>query len=403
MRGPRILLPPEDRDPLRVMFVIGSMPIGGAERLLVELVQGMDAKRFAPSLCCLREPGPLGEMLAEKIPVFSEFTDRSFDVFVLGPLARLMKDQQIDAVVTVGTGGDNMFWGRLAAHMANVPVVCSALHAAATDRTTRVEWVNRLLAPFTDAFIAITDTHRQLLVDQERCPAEKVHVIRHGIDIERFRRRSPDENLQQSLGIWPDRPTIGVVAGLRPEKNLGMFLDAAARVMQYRRDVQFVVVGDGPARAGLIQHVVEQQLADNVHFLGARDDVAEILTFFDIFLLTSNSENCPPAILEAMASEVPVIATQIGSISELVCNDKTGYLIAPEDVEAATERVLHLLNNLKLARRMGVNARTMIMESWTLPSMIKGYEDLLLELYRSKCAQPEKEPPDVSEAIEMLS
>ncbi|MCX7669269.1 MAG: glycosyltransferase, partial [Anaerolineae bacterium] len=133
------------------MFVITCMPVGGAETLLVALVRGMDRSRFEPELCCLKYLGPLGETLAAEIPAFTGLLAHKYDFAVLGRLTRLMRQRQIEAVVTVGTGGDKMFWGRLAGWLAGVPVICSALHS--TGLPDHVEWPNRLLAPITDAFI----------------------------------------------------------------------------------------------------------------------------------------------------------------------------------------------------------------------------------------------------------
>ena len=116
------------------MFVITSMPVGGAETLLVELVRRMDRGRFLPELCCLKYFDPLGEVLAEEIPAFTGLLAHKYDFAVLWRLTRLLRRRRIDAVVTVGTGGDKMFWGRLAGWLAGVPVICSAL---ALDRPAR--------------------------------------------------------------------------------------------------------------------------------------------------------------------------------------------------------------------------------------------------------------------------
>ena len=140
----RLLMPLADRGPLRVMFVITSMPVGGAETALVELVRRLDRERFQPELCCLKHFGPLGEILAREIPAVTGLLAHKYDFAVLGRLTRLLKRRRIDAVVTVGTGGDKMFWGRLAGWLAGVPVVCSALHS--TGLPDHVELPNRLLA-----------------------------------------------------------------------------------------------------------------------------------------------------------------------------------------------------------------------------------------------------------------
>ena len=221
-----------DRGPLRVLFTITSMPVGGAETLLVELIRRLDRSRFLPELCCMKELGPLGEALVAEVPAHHGLLRRKFDVTVLWRLAALMRRRRIDAVVTVGAG-DKMFWGRLAAHLAGVPVIASALHS--TGWPDRVQFANRLLAPITDAFIAVAEPHGRYLAAHEGCTAAKIRVIPNGVDVERFRPRPRNEALCRQLGLPPDAPVVGIVAALRPEKNHALFLRAAARVRRRLR------------------------------------------------------------------------------------------------------------------------------------------------------------------------
>ena len=172
-----------DRGPLRVLFAITSMPVGGAETLLVNLVRRMDRQRFCPEICCLKEPGPLGDMLAREIPVHSRLLHSKYDVRVMMRLQHLMRRRQIDAVVTVGAG-DKMFWGRMAAWRADVPVILSALHS--TGWPDGVGRLNRWLTPVTDGFIAVAQQHGRFLIEGERFPPRKVFVIPNGVDTDRF-------------------------------------------------------------------------------------------------------------------------------------------------------------------------------------------------------------------------
>src|SRR5688572_3115728 len=137
--SPRFL-PLPDRGPLRVMFVITSMPIGGAETLLVNLIRRMDRACFLPEVCCLKELGPLGEVLSGEVPVHSRLLKSKYDLRIWGRLARLLAVRRMDAVVTVGAG-DKMFWGRLAARRAGLPVVLSAIHS--TGWPDQINWLNR--------------------------------------------------------------------------------------------------------------------------------------------------------------------------------------------------------------------------------------------------------------------
>ncbi len=124
----RNLVSLSDRGPLRVMFVTTSMPVGGMECLLVELIRRLDRSRFQPTLCCLKRLDALGEAISWEVPTFAGLLKHKYDYKVLRRLVRKMRNRHIDAVITVGAG-DKMFWGRLAAWRAGVPVICSALHS----------------------------------------------------------------------------------------------------------------------------------------------------------------------------------------------------------------------------------------------------------------------------------
>ena len=381
LRGP--LKPAADRGPLRVMFVITSMPVGGAETLLVNLVRRMDRTHFVTELCCLKYFGPLGETLAREIPAFTGLLEHKYDFGVLGRLTRLFVERRIDAVITVGTGGDKMFWGRMAAWRAGVPVIASALHS--TGLPDHVEWLNRQLAPLTDAFIAVAAPHAVYLAEHEGCPAAKVRVIPNGVDIERFRPLEPEAALRGELGLAPEAPVAAIVAALRPEKNHELFLRAAAQVREKVPNARFLIIGDGERRAALEALTVELQLGDAVQFLGTRSDVPEVLALTHVLVLSSHMEANPVSILEALACGKPVVATRVGSIPETVKEGVNGYLVAPGDAEQLADRIGALLADRGLARQFGAAGRELVVRQWSLERMVEGYQDLIAGIYASKC------------------
>lgn len=381
-RANSTLIPLADRGPLRVMFLVTSMPVGGAETLLVNLIRGMDREHFAPELCCLKERGPLGETLSREIPVHSGFISAKYDVRVLGRLTRLFKERRVDAVVTVGAG-DKMFWGRLAAARAGVPVVASALHS--TGWPDGIGRLNRMLTSITDAFIGVAAPHGMHLVEVERFPAAKVHVIPNGVDTDRFRPQPVNEALRAELKLGPTDRVVAIVAALRPEKNHAMLLQAIARVRRNLPNVKLLVVGEGPERARIEQLAAELGIVDAVRMLGNRGDVSDVLAAADIFGLSSHMEANPVSILEALACEVPVVAPRVGSIPETVRDGETGYLIEAGDADAMAWRIEELLGDESERQRLGKAGRRLVVESWSLDGMVRGYERLFAEIYTSKC------------------
>jgi len=380
-----MIMPTQNRPPLRVMFLTTSMPIGGAETLLMNLVRRLDPHRFAPEIACLKQLGPLGELLAEEMPVHSHLLANKFDLRILPRLGKLFRSRKIDAVVTVGAG-DKMFWGRLAARLAGVPVVMSALHS--TGWPDSIGRLNRLLTPLTDAFIGVADAHAEHLITHEKFPRDKVHTIYNGIDTEVF--VPGDGNaLRQELGIPTETPIVGILAALRPEKNHELFLAGARRITaQSIADKQpaphTVLIGDGERRSALEALAAKLGMAETTHFLGSRSDVAEILPAFDVVALTSHNEASPVSILEALSCGVPVVSTRVGSVPETVLPGQTGALFEPSDLDGFVAATLDLLQDPAKRARLGRQGRQHVLEHCSLDAMVQGYETLIQRLVESK-------------------
>ena len=367
---------------LNVKFVITSMPVGGAETLLVNLIRQMDKTAFSPEVVCLKEPGDLGGELAAEVPVYANLLLSKWDVSILPRLAYLFRRSKTDAVITVGAG-DKMFWGRLAAKLAGVPVVCSALHS--TGWPDGVGRLNRLLTPLTDGFIAVAQQHAEHLVEVEGFPAERVFTIPNGVDINRFRPNHVERGwLRAELGIAEDAQVVGIVAALRPEKNHPQFIKAAREVLRHHANVHFVIVGEGPERSTIEEALKDCRYQANFHLLGNRNDTERILAGLDVFCLTSRNEANPVSILEALACCVPVISSNVGSISENIIDGKTGILTQPLKWEETAAAMLSMLHDTRLAARMGRAGRVLVRDSSSLSAMVQGYETLIESIFNSK-------------------
>ncbi|QDT03762.1 Putative glycosyltransferase EpsF [Rubripirellula lacrimiformis] len=372
--------------PLRCLFVITSMPVGGAETLLVNMMRKMDPSVIRPEVVCLKEPGPLGETIADQFPVHSGLLSKKWDLRVLPRLATLMHRQRADVVVTVGAG-DKMFWGRLAAHLAGVPVIMSALHS--TGWPDGVGRLNRYLTGITDGFIGVADSHGEFLNEFEGFPESKVHVIRNGVDCQRFVASDADRaSVREELGLGSDTPLIGLVAALRSEKNHSMLVRTAAALRSRHPDAHWVIVGDGPERATIEDLAETLGVADRIHMLGTRHDTPRLVAALDVFTLSSLNEASPVSILEALACEVPVVATDVGSIKESILPGKTGWLVPSQDLDAMVDRVDQLLSDSAMRRQMGKAGRDLVIRTGSLDSMVDGYTRLATLLYDQKVSRP---------------
>lgn len=368
--------------PLRVMFLITSMPVGGAETLLVNLVRRFDRSHITPMIGCLKEKGVLGESLSSETPVFEDLIRHKYDVGVAVRLRKLFRDQELDAIVTVGAG-DKMFWGRVGAKSAQLPVILSALHS--TGWPDGIGRLNRMLTGITDGFIACADSHAKYLVENEKLPDAKVFMIPNGIDTENF---VADQNARQSwrrkLEIASEAPVVGIVAALRPEKNHDLFLESARLTLQSIPEARFVIAGDGPERQRLESLAQEKNIRQQVHFIGSTSDIPGVLSTIDIFALTSHNEAKPVSILEALSCQRPVVATNVGSVDESVIQGVTGYLVDPGDATEMAQRWVELLSDENLRRSMGSDGRSHVIQNSSLDSMTDGYTDLIHSVFASK-------------------
>ena len=380
-RFPNLILP-EDRGPLRVMFIHTEMVVGGAETLLAEILRKMNRERFRPELCCLKRLAELGEILSEEIPVFTGLIENKYDVTVLSRLTRLLRQRRIDAVVTVGTGGDRMFWGRLAGWRARVPVILSSLHS--TGYPVSVEWMNRMLAPMTDGFIGCARSHSEFLVEGERCPQNKVFTVWNGVDVDRFRPRDKTA-MRGPLEIDADRPVAGIVAALRPEKQHVMLMEAMSQVVSRLPNALLLVVGDGVERDAIEAKIAELGLASNVRMLGTRHDVPEVLAAMDLKVLSSKMEANPASTLEAAACGLPVVVPNVGSLPDTVIHERTGLLCEPDNPGALADDMVRILSDRERAREMGEAGRELVCRRFSVEAMVRGYERLIEGVYRAAC------------------
>ena len=375
-------LVPNPLRPINTLFVITSMPVGGAETLLVNLLRKFRPSHIVPSVACLKEKGPLGEEIAKEFKLTEHWLQSKYDLRVLPSLANHIRKEKIDAMISVGAG-DKMFWGRLAARFASVPVICSALHS--TGWPDGVGRMNRWLTPITDAFIAVAKPHGQFLVNFEKFPASKVAVIPNGVDTYRFRPNLESKTqVRKELGLAPDTPLVGIVAALRPEKNHALFLNAASRVIEKIPNAHFVIVGDGPERNNIERTIVALSLGESVSLLGTRSDTPSLLAAMDVFALTSHNEASPVSILEALSCGVPVVSTRVGSVAESVHDQWNGFTVEPDDVDAIAERVQYLLMNKETAETMGNNGREHVQTHGSLETMVRMYEHLIHSIFDRK-------------------
>lgn len=358
----------------RLAIVITSFDPGGTERQMTELIARLDRTRFELNVVCFRRSGlwlPRVEEAADSLTHFPLTSFKSPSAFSqLRRFARWCTSRRIQVVHTCDFYA-NVF-GLTGAALARVPVrigsrrdILLPQRSAGQHRLQR--WVYRL----AHRVVANAKAGGDQLV-REGVDRAAVALIPNGVDLAQY---SP-------APARAARRVVTTVANLRAEKGHDVLLRAAALVGRECPDARFQLVGAGPMREALEQDAARLGVNGVVSFLGHREDVPALLHESDLFVLPSRTEAFPNGIVEAMAAGLPVVASDVGGVPELVAADRTGILVPPGDPEALAAAILRLMREPEMCARYAAEARRVIEARYSFDRMVGQFE----ELYTSELA-----------------
>jgi len=369
---------------MRIMFVVPSMTVGGAERHLTHLLRMLDRERFETSVVCISSPGALfDEVRAMGVEAVSLDTRmRQAPRAMLG-LMRAVRRFRPHAIVTRGFNAEVL--GRIAARLAGTPASvvwkhnCGDLHLR-----LRTRLADRLLDPVTDYYFGVAFGQIPYLVNERGYDGAKIRIIRNGVEPDSCARIADPRRraeIAASLGLREGDVVVGILAVLRPEKDHATFLRAGRRIVDEVPRARLLIVGDGPERARLEALAAELGLGDRAVFAGMRSDVREVLSVVDVSVLSSFTIECFPfSILEAMSAGVPAVCTAVGGLPELVEHGVTGYLVPPRDPEGLARGVVRIIGREGVGAAMGAAARERLERLFTLEASVRETERAFAEL-----------------------
>lgn len=373
-----------------VVHLVYSLDVGGLETLLVDCINRMPPDRYRHAVVCLTR--------------YSDFARR-----ITQPGVELFA---LDKPPGLGLGTHLTFWKLMrrlrpailhtynlaameynfTAACAGVPVRIHAEHGRdAADPhglNPKHNFLRRRLAPFIDRYIPVSDDLQRWLGEVVRIPTAKNLLIKNGVDTERFQPRPA----AATAAPWRDDDiVIGAVARVQDVKNHRSLVEAfallRARLPAQRDRLRLSIVGDGPLYGRIKDQVAQAGLQDVVWLPGARADVADLLHGFDIFALPSLAEGTPVSLLEAMACALPVVASRVGGIPEVVTDGVDGSLVAVE-VEALAAALARYIQDPALAARHGAAARARVEEKYSMAAMLAAYTGLYDSLLARKGHAP---------------
>lgn len=364
----------------KVLYVIWSLEKGGAEGVVISLARGLDPAHFEPRVVCLNEEGNRARALTDRgIPVYALHKKAALDIAFLRRLTRLIRDEAPDIVHTHLWGAN--FWGRIAARRAGVPVIVATEHNVDVWKGWFHRLADNILAKQSQCVIAVSEKVREFYA-RRGVPAERLRTIYNGIPVERYtcEKEVEKQRLVSEFRSLDGCAVITTIGRLVPAKDHRTFLEALRLVAAEEKNIRAFIIGEGEEKKALEAFAREARLDETVYFTGYRSDIPRFLSASDIFVLSSTREGHPLSVLEAMASGVPVVATDAGGTAEVVVDRVTGSLVKPKDPRALAMAILDLLRNRELAGRMSEEARRTVREKFSLETMIERHERLYTEL-----------------------
>jgi sugar transferase (PEP-CTERM/EpsH1 system associated) len=358
----------------RIVQVIPSLRVGGLENVALRLMAHL-APLAEQAVITPGASGPLAGRLPTGVAVFPMGETHRPDRWNALRMARLFRKLRPDIVHTRNWTCIDAIVG---ARLARVPVVIHGEHgreaADPEGRNPRRRQVRRILSPFVTEFVTVSRDLARWLVEQVRVPARKVRTIYNGVDTERF---APGDRAaaRQALGIPAEWAVAGTVGRLDPVKDQAGLIRAFSRSAQSSKSV-LVIAGGGPSRAELEGVTRELGLGDRVRLLGERADIPLVLRALDVFVLPSLGEGISNAILEAMATGLPVIATRVGGNVELVRDGATGCLLEPRNPQVLAEALAAYLGDPARAQAHGAAGRERAVSEFGLERMLAAYAAL---------------------------
>lgn len=363
-----------------ILHIIDHLGPGGAQEALLNLVKYADRRRFRLEVASLHGRGVYWDLLRrEQVPVHSLSPHKLLPVY-LPRLVRLLRRERFD-LVHCHLNAANLL-AKPVAVLCGVPVRFN--HDQCNDELRRRHgWLlalDRLANRGTDQVIAVSQSTREFLVAKEHLPPRKVALIYNAVDLERYFPGSPAERAacRRALG-WPEQDWVVLGVGrLMPQKNFAGFLEVAAAFSRRHPEARFAIAGDGPERARLEEQTRMLGLAGRVRFLGFVARMRDLYLAADVLLFPSLYEGTPMAVLEAMATGLPVVASRIDGTAEVIRDGMDGLLVPAGENQAFRERLERLRQDPDLARDLAAQALKTVRQRYSAASMTRQVESLYL-------------------------
>jgi len=358
---------------LNVMNIVLGLQVGGLEKFVLDLVDKYPPD-IKPIIVCLEGKYELGRKY-DHLEIMELHKEPGIRLKIVRQLVDLVREKNIDIIHTHNPGPH--FYGAVSGFLTGRPVVHTK-HGRNYPNDIKKIWLNKLSSLLTKKIVPVSQNAADVCLEVEKIPPAKVTVILNGVDTNLFCAAVNKKVIDKRL------VTIGIVARLSAEKDHQTLLKACKLLTDMTSNFHLEIIGDGPLRDTLETSVEELDLEPFVSFSGMRHDVAELLRKLDIFVLSSTTEGISLTLLEAMATELPVVATDVGGNPEVVIDGTTGYIVPSQNPDEMAKKLFLLINNSNLRRKMGSDGRKRVLEKFSITETAKKYEVLYRSVQRKK-------------------
>ncbi len=372
-------------DKIKVLHIITDLPIGGAQDNTLYTLELLDREKYEVSLACnmsgdfVKRASSIQECKIYDIDSLQRDVDLKKDIKSMLALIGIMRKNEFDIVHTHSTKPGVI--GRLASYFSGIPVVIHTVHGfpfhdfmGSLKRQVYIN-IERIMNYLTSHLITVSTLNLKKIVDLGMAKEADITNIYSGIDIERFE-HSQKKDMHAELNLDSSVRLIGFIGRFSDQKSPMTLLNAIVKVVEQISDCHFVFVGDGPLKEDMVSFVDQNDLQSQVSFLGYRLDVHEILHGLDLFALSSIYEGLGRSVTEALCCEIPVIATAVEGVPELVINKRTGLLVEPRNPQQLADAIIYALKNPAEMKIMAKAGNMFVKQNFQVTDMVDRIADV---------------------------
>ncbi|GED15970.1 glycosyltransferase [Aneurinibacillus migulanus] len=352
-----------------ILIVIDRLKESGMEVLAVNLACSLSEKHNV-IVVATREGGNLEKELQEHgVPYYILRRRGMRETYKIIKMFGYIRRHNIDIIYSHNAGSS--FWGGLFAFLTGKKAI-SHIHGLAYNNSLKEKFVCRIVSVFSKKIMFISKNEMSKFNLYVPVKRNKLTIVYNGIIFNETTKKKSEEK--------PNIPKrVGIVAALRKEKKHELFLEAAKKILERIPDIEFVVVGDGVRKKGLIEMADRLGITKNVIFTGFQEDVSNWMTTFDVGVLCSEREGVPLVLLEYLACRIPTVCTNVGGIPEVITHNENGLLIESGNADDLATSITMLLQNRKLAEKLSDNGYKTVLKKFSFENMLRQTETILLD------------------------